>query len=94
MERFGIRVDLLNRLQKTSQIKATKEGLLSGEVDVVIGTHKLLGKDIKYKDLGLLIIDEEQRFGVTQKEKLRKLSLMLMRLPYQLHLFPVPFKCQ
>ena len=75
MERFGIRVDLLNRLQKTSQIKATKEGLLSGEVDVVIGTHKLLGKDIKYKDLGLLIIDEEQRFGVTQKEKIKEIKL-------------------
>lgn len=75
MERFGIRVDLLNRLQKISQIKATKEGLLSGEVDVVIGTHKLLGKDIKYKDLGLLIIDEEQRFGVTQKEKIKEIKL-------------------
>lgn len=75
MERFGVRVDLLNRLQKPSQIKSTKEGLLSGEVDVVIGTHKLLGKDIKYKDLGLLIIDEEQRFGVTQKEKIKEIKL-------------------
>lgn len=75
MERFGVRVDLLNRLQKASQIKSTKEGLLSGEVDVVIGTHKLLGKDIKYKDLGLLIIDEEQRFGVTQKEKIKEIKL-------------------
>lgn len=75
MERFGVRVDLLNRLQKPSQIKSTKEGLLSGEVDVVIGTHKLLGKDIKYKDLGLLIIDEEQRFGVTQKEKIKEIKV-------------------
>lgn len=75
MERFGVRVDLLNRLQKPSQIKSIKEGLLSGEVDVVIGTHKLLGKDIKYKDLGLLIIDEEQRFGVTQKEKIKEIKL-------------------
>ena len=75
MDRFGVRVDLLNRLQKPKQISDTKKGLLTGEVDVVIGTHKLLGKDIKYKDLGLLIIDEEQRFGVAQKEKIKELKL-------------------
>lgn len=75
MEQFGIRVDLMNRLQSTKSIKETKQGLLTGEVDVVIGTHKILGKDIVYKDLGLLIIDEEQRFGVTQKEKIKSLKL-------------------
>lgn len=75
MERFGIRVDLFNRMQKTKALNATREGLKSGEVDVVIGTHKLLGADIKFNNLGLLIIDEEQRFGVAQKEKIKSLKV-------------------
>lgn len=75
MEKFGVRVDLFNRMQKTKALNATKEGLKSGEVDVVIGTHKLLGSDIKFNNLGLLIIDEEQRFGVAQKEKIKSLKV-------------------
>ncbi len=75
MEKFGIRVDLFNRMQKTSALNSTKAGLKSGEVDVVIGTHKLLGSDIKFNNLGLLIIDEEQRFGVAQKEKIKSLKV-------------------
>lgn len=75
MDQFGVRVDLVNRLQSAKKVRETMEGLKKGVVDVVIGTHKLLNKDIVYKDLGLLIIDEEQRFGVLQKEKIKELKV-------------------
>ena len=75
MEQFGVRVDLVNRLQSGKNVKDTIAGLKSGVVDVVIGTHKLLNGEIQYKDLGLLIIDEEQRFGVIQKEKIKELKV-------------------
>ncbi len=69
------KVEYLSRLRKTSEVKAVIKGLQEGTVDIVIGTHRLIGKDVKFKDLGLLIIDEEQRFGVGVKEKLREIKV-------------------
>ncbi|MGN0169417.1 MAG: transcription-repair coupling factor [Lachnospiraceae bacterium] len=74
MKDFPIRVDLLCRFSTPAQQKSTIAALKKGEVDIVIGTHRLLSKDVGYKDLGLLIIDEEQRFGVTHKEKIKQLK--------------------
>ena len=64
----------MSRFRTSSQVKKTIEGLQKGLVDIVIGTHRVLSKDVTFKDLGLLIIDEEQRFGVTHKEKIKKLK--------------------
>ena len=75
-ERFSdypIRVDLLNRFRSASEVKATIQGLADGSVDMVIGTHRLISGDVAYKDLGLAIVDEEQRFGVAHKEKFKDL---------------------
>ena len=68
-------VDYLNRFKSAKQQKATLQALQDGKLDIIIGTHKLLGKDVKFKDLGLLIVDEEQKFGVGAKEKLRTLKV-------------------
>ena len=73
-EKYGIRVELLNRLVPTKTQKEVIEGVKKGYVDILIGTHRILSKDIYFKDLGLLIIDEEQRFGVTHKEKIKELK--------------------
>ena len=73
-ERFPFKVELLSRFKSTAQQKAALEGLAKGSVDLIIATHRLLSKDIKFKDLGLLVIDEEQRFGVKHKEKLKQLK--------------------
>ncbi|BCR35134.1 transcription-repair coupling factor [Mariniplasma anaerobium] len=73
-DKYGANVALLSRFVTPKQQKQTIEKLAKGYVDVVIGTHRLLSSDIKYKDLGLLIIDEEQRFGVEQKEKIREIK--------------------
>ena len=70
---YPVRVDCLSRLQTLKSQRATIEGLADGSVDVVIGTHRILSKDVKFKDLGLVIVDEEQRFGVKQKEKFKQL---------------------
>ncbi|MBR5774168.1 MAG: transcription-repair coupling factor, partial [Clostridia bacterium] len=70
---FPIEVEMLSRFRTPKQQKEIKKRLKNGSVDIVVGTHKLLGKDIEYHDVGLLIIDEEQRFGVAQKEKLKEL---------------------
>jgi transcription-repair coupling factor (superfamily II helicase) len=77
MEKYGIKVASLSRFLSKSQTDAVLDKLKSGEIDVVIGTHKLLSKDVKFKDLGLLVVDEEQKFGVSQKEKLKKMKLDL-----------------
>ncbi len=74
MRDFSIEVGMLSRLRTAKEQRETIEKLRKGSVDIVIGTHRLLGKDVKYKDLGLLIVDEEQRFGVTHKEKLKQLK--------------------
>ena len=71
---FPVNVDYLSRARTAKQAKQVTDGLESGRVDIVIGTHKLIGKSVKWHDLGLLIIDEEQKFGVSTKEKLRKLK--------------------
>ncbi|MBR6770113.1 MAG: transcription-repair coupling factor [Lachnospiraceae bacterium] len=74
MKDFPVRIDLLSRFRSRTEQKKTVEDLKKGLVDIVIGTHRVLSGDVVYKDLGLLIIDEEQRFGVTHKEKIKKLK--------------------
>lgn len=93
MKDFPVRVDLLCRFRTPAQQKKTIEDLKKGLVDIVIGTHRVLSKDIVYKDLGLLIIDEEQRFGVTHKEKIKQmrskidvLTLSATPIPRTLHM--------
>uniref|UniRef100_UPI004055B0C8 transcription-repair coupling factor n=1 Tax=Agathobacter sp. TaxID=2021311 RepID=UPI004055B0C8 len=71
---FPVRVDLMCRFRSAAEQKKTVEGLKKGQVDIVVGTHRILSKDVEFKDLGLLVIDEEQRFGVTHKEKLKQLK--------------------
>lgn len=74
MKDFPVTIELMSRFRTPTQQKKTIEGLKKGFVDIVIGTHRVLSKDIAYKDLGLLIIDEEQRFGVAHKEKIKQLK--------------------
>ncbi|MDR5709407.1 MAG: transcription-repair coupling factor [Armatimonadota bacterium] len=90
---YPIRVELLSRFRPKKEIQAVLEALASGEVDVVIGTHRLLQKDVRFHDLGLVIIDEEQRFGVVHKEKLKQLrasvdvlTLTATPIPRTLHM--------
>ena len=71
---FPVKIDMISRFRTTKQQKATLQSLKEGNVDILIGTHRLVSKDIVFKDLGLLIIDEEQRFGVAQKEKIKGLK--------------------
>ncbi len=93
MRDFPVRVDLMSRFRTAAEQKKTVQDLQKGLVDIVIGTHRLLSKDVKYKDLGLLIVDEEQRFGVTHKEKLKTLrenldvlTLSATPIPRTLHM--------
>ncbi len=93
MKDFPVRVDLLCRFRTSAQQKKTVEDLKKGLVDIVIGTHRVLSKDVGYKDLGMLIIDEEQRFGVTHKEKIKQLrknvdvlTLTATPIPRTLHM--------
>lgn len=74
MKDFPVRIDLLSRFRTAAEQKKTIADLKKGMVDIVIGTHRVLSADVEYKDLGLLIIDEEQRFGVAHKEKIKKLK--------------------
>ncbi|KAB1063830.1 transcription-repair coupling factor [Salibacter halophilus] len=71
---FPVEVDFVNRFKKTSKIKQTLKNLEEGKLDIIIGTHRLVGKDVKFNDLGLLIIDEEQKFGVGVKDKLKTIK--------------------
>lgn len=80
MKNFPLKVAQLSSFRTNKEIKETLADLKKGFVDVVIGTHRLLSKDVEFKDLGLLIIDEEQRFGVAHKEKIKKLKIILMFL--------------
>lgn len=93
MKDFPVRVDLMCRFRTAAQQKKTIEDLKKGLVDIVVGTHRVLGDDMKFKDLGLLIIDEEQRFGVQHKEKIKKmkenvdvLTLTATPIPRTLHM--------
>ena len=74
MQEFPIRIELLNRFKTPKEQKKVIKKLKLGEVDIVIGTHRILSKDVEFKDLGLLIIDEEHRFGVKDKEKIKELK--------------------
>jgi transcription-repair coupling factor (superfamily II helicase) len=90
---FPVTIELLTRYYSPKEQKAIRDKLASGEIDVVIGTHRVLSKDIAFKDLGLLVIDEEQRFGVAQKERLKQvkkavdvLSMSATPIPRTLHM--------
>ena len=90
---FPVRIDLLCRFCTPAQQKNTLANLKKGQVDIVIGTHRVLSKDLIFKDLGLLIVDEEQRFGVTHKEKIKQfkntidvLTLTATPIPRTLHM--------
>jgi transcription-repair coupling factor (superfamily II helicase) len=72
---FPVRVEYISRFKSAAQIKQILAGLAEGKVDVLIGTHRLVSRDVKFKDLGLLIVDEEQKFGVSVKEKLKELKV-------------------
>ena len=74
MQDFPITIGLLCRFRTPAQQKKTMQGVKQGTTDIIVGTHRVLSKDVQYKDLGLLIVDEEQRFGVTHKEKIKKLK--------------------
>lgn len=93
MKDFPVRVDMLSRFCTPAQQKKTLEDLRKGMVDIVIGTHRVLSKDLKFRDLGLLIVDEEQRFGVAHKEKIKQmkenvdvLTLTATPIPRTLHM--------
>ena len=93
MKNYPIGIEMMSRFRTSSQQKKTIEGLKKGFVDIVIGTHRILSKDIEFKDLGLLIVDEEQRFGVTHKEKIKQmkqnvdvLTLTATPIPRTLHM--------
>ena len=93
MKDFPVNVDLMCRFRSPAEQKKTIEKLKKGEVDIIIGTHRILSKDVQFKDLGLLVIDEEQRFGVTHKEKIKQmkvnvdvLTLTATPIPRTLHM--------
>jgi transcription-repair coupling factor (superfamily II helicase) len=70
---FPVRVDVVNRFRSTQETKQILESLAAGKLDIIVGTHRLLSKDVQFKDLGLLIVDEEQRFGVAHKERIKQM---------------------
>ncbi len=72
---FPVNVDYINRFKTTKQINEIKKGISDGKLDIVIGTHRIVNKDIQFKDLGLMVIDEEQKFGVKVKEKLKEMKV-------------------
>ena len=93
MKDFPVRVDMMSRFRSAAELKKTVTDLKKGMVDIVIGTHRILSADVEFKDLGLLIIDEEQRFGVAHKEKIKKmkenvdvLTLTATPIPRTLHM--------
>ena len=75
LKEFPVRVEYLSRARSAKDTKAILDDLANGKIDIIIGTHKLIGKTVKFKDLGLLIVDEEQKFGVAVKERLRQLKV-------------------
>lgn len=75
LEKYPVRVEYLSRFKRASDQKKTLADLKAGKVDIVIGTHRILSKDVEFKDLGLLIVDEEQRFGVSHKERIKELKV-------------------
>jgi transcription-repair coupling factor (superfamily II helicase) len=77
MSDYPIRIDLLNRFRTAAEIRSTIAGLEDGSVDLVIGTHRLVSGDVRFKDLGLVVVDEEQRFGVAHKEKFKQIFMQV-----------------
>lgn len=75
LKEFPVRIDYISRARSAKDVKQILADLAEGKIDILIGTHKLIGKDVKFKDLGLLIVDEEQKFGVAVKEKLKQLKV-------------------
>ena len=75
LKNFPCRIDYISRARTTAQVKATLKDVADGKVNILIGTHRIVSKDVKFKDLGLLVIDEEQKFGVSVKEKLRQMKV-------------------
>ena len=75
LKEFPVRVDYLSRARKPKDVKQILDDLKNGKIDIIIGTHKLIGKSVVFKDLGLLIVDEEQKFGVSVKEKLKQMKV-------------------
>ncbi len=75
LSKYGVNIALLNRFVTGKAQKKTLDGIKTGNIDIVIGTHRILGKDVEFKDLGLLVVDEEQRFGVQHKEKIKELKI-------------------
>jgi transcription-repair coupling factor (superfamily II helicase) len=71
---FPVRIDMISRFRSKAEQKATLEDLEAGKVEIIVGTHRLLSKDVRFRDLGLLVVDEEQRFGVAHKEKIKQLK--------------------
>ena len=74
MRGYAVNTEMLSRFRNSKQQQLSIRKIARGESDIVVGTHRLLSKDIEFKDLGLVIVDEEQRFGVAQKEKLRQIA--------------------
>lgn len=75
LKEFPVKVDYLSRARTPKQVKEILQNLAEGKIDIIVGTHKLIGKSVKFKDLGLLVVDEEQKFGVAVKEKLKELKV-------------------
>src|SRR6476646_10740428 len=71
---FPVRIDMVSRFRSKAEQKATLDDLEAGKVEIIVGTHRLLSKDVRFRDLGLLVVDEEQRFGVAHKEKIKQLK--------------------
>lgn len=93
MKNFGLRIEILNRFKTEKQAREIYKRLEEGKIDILIGTHKILNENIRFKDLGLLVLDEEQRFGVKDKEKIKKmktdidvLTLSATPIPRTLHM--------
>ena len=82
---FPVRVEMLSRFRTAKEIKGVLADLAEGKVDLVIGTHRLLSKDVEFKDLGLVIVDEEQRFGVKHKERLKQLKQSVDVVSHERH---------
>lgn len=99
MKDYPIKIELLSRFKTAAQQKKILKQLKSGEIDIVIGTHRLLGKDVEFHDLGLLVVDEEQRFGVKHKERIKEmknnvdvLTLSATPIPRTLHMSMINIK--
>ncbi|GAG62617.1 unnamed protein product, partial [marine sediment metagenome] len=80
MNPFPINIDMLSRFRTKQEQKKVIDDLEEGKVDIIIGTHRLIQNDIRFKDLGLLIVDEEQRFGVLHKERIKKLKENIFKI--------------